>query len=90
MILTRQQKIDKWEEIYSDALDVIKKGLGGDKKSVYSACVVIQTASRELGVIFNVMQTLGELPTQRRDAFDTIGWAEVDDPTKTTDIAADA
>jgi hypothetical protein len=57
-VLSRQDKLDKWERIYSKALNIIYVCLGSDKDAVYAACHSIQTASREIGIIENHIRLL--------------------------------
>lgn len=78
-VLTRSEKLEKWEKIYSQAMEVIKENLGIDKDSVYAACHAIQTGSREIGIIERIMRLNGELTDEggRMDTGDTIGWGDV-------------
>lgn len=63
-VLTRQEKIDAWEDIYADCIDIIKRNLGNPKTSqaVYAAVTALNTATKEIGWIENIMIAKGELP----------------------------
>lgn len=85
--MTRREKIERWEKIYAQALDVIEKYLGTDDRQLYAACHVIQNASREIKVIGDVMFALGELDIQKRANFDTIGWGDISDSDEAITLA---
>jgi hypothetical protein len=77
-IMTRQDKLTKWEKIYSKAMGVIKDNLGIDKDAVYAACHAIQTGSREIGIIERIMRLNGELVDERTsNTGDSIGWGDI-------------
>ncbi len=73
-VMTRREKLAKWEAIYAKCMDVIDKNLGIDKDSVYAACTAITTASREIVTVENVMRNLGELEVESTKTADCIGW----------------
>jgi hypothetical protein len=73
-ILTRPEKLQKLERIYSKALDIIFNQLGIDKDSVYAACQSVQTVSREINQLEKIMRMLGELePVEPVDSKEFFG-----------------
>lgn len=50
-MLSREEKIQKLEGIYAQALGVLEKYLGKQETHVYAACRALESASRELGIV---------------------------------------
>jgi hypothetical protein len=68
LVLTRAEKKEKLELIYSKAVRLIFEKLGTDKDTVYAACQALQTASRELNVVEKIMRITGELEFDVEDS----------------------
>jgi hypothetical protein len=60
-VLSRPEKKELLEKIYSKAAKLLFMELGIDKDSVYAACQTLQTVSRELVVLDKIMLLTGEL-----------------------------
>jgi hypothetical protein len=73
--MTRAEKLEKWELIYSAALGVMHKHIG-NSKVVYGACAAIQTASREMVMIERAMNLAGEMD-RKKLGVSSIGWVDL-------------
>jgi hypothetical protein len=88
LVLTRAEKKEKLELIYSKAVRLIFEKLGTDKDTVYAACQALQTASRELNVVEKIMRITGELEPEDTKEENTIGWEITDDDAKLEEMFA--